>query len=352
MDLVVQSPDELIAAVPHVLGFKPEESIVLMPITKGLPCARVDLPTTASDRDGVSRALRGPYGQHARPGAMVALVCVTEDRRAAELASQHIAAGLAEVGVDTKLRLWANGQRWVELDTGASGYQSQQAADRMAATTVLAGAVQPAANRDSLAASLAGDHEPLAAVLPSARAAAESSTPGRERDWALDRLEQFHADGRRLSDPEAARLLVAVKTTATRDALWEDMSRENTSSHIALWTDLTRRAPDEVRAAPAALLGFSSWLKGDGARAWCALDQVPADQPYPLAAIVASALQNGLHPREWERANATMREIAGELDESYVPDRRLGRADRHLDDHGMPGGPRPGDGPNRAAPGR
>ena len=26
MDLVVQSPDELLAAVPHVLGFKPEES--------------------------------------------------------------------------------------------------------------------------------------------------------------------------------------------------------------------------------------------------------------------------------------------------------------------------------------
>ena len=25
MDLVVQSPDELLAAVPHVLGFKPEE---------------------------------------------------------------------------------------------------------------------------------------------------------------------------------------------------------------------------------------------------------------------------------------------------------------------------------------
>ena len=152
-------------------------------------------------------------------------------------------------------------------------------------------------------------------------------------------------------DPEAARLLVAAKTTASRDALWEDMSRENTSSHIALWTDLTRRAPDEVRAAPAALLAFCSWLKGDGARAWCALDQVPADQPYPLAAIVTSALQHGLHPREWERANAQMREIASELDESYVP-ARPGRPERHQDVPGMRGVPRPGEGRNRAAPGR
>jgi hypothetical protein len=97
------------------------------------------------------------------------------------------------------------------------------------------------------------------------------------------------------------------------------MSTQNTASHISLWTDLTRRAPDEVRAAPASMLGFASWLRGDGARAWCALDQVPADRPYSMAAIVASALQNGLHPREWERHQAQMREVAAELDESFVP---------------------------------
>ena len=67
------------------------------------------------------------------------------------------------------------------------------------------------------------------------------------------------------------------------------------------------------------MLGFASWLRGDGATAWCALDQVPADRPYSMAAIVASALQNGLHPREWERHQAQMREVAAELDESFVP---------------------------------
>ena len=38
-----------------------------------------------------------------------------------------------------------------------------------------------------------------------------------------------------------------------------------------------------------------------------------------MAAIVASALQNGLHPREWERHQAQLREVASELDESFVP---------------------------------
>lgn len=58
------------------------------------------------------------------------------------------------------------------------------------------------------------------------------------------------------------------------------MTRESASSHVAFWTDLTRRAPDEVRAAPASLLAFAGWLSGHGALAWCALDQVPADKPY------------------------------------------------------------------------
>lgn len=101
------------------------------------------------------------------------------------------------------------------------------------------------------------------------------------------------------------------------------MSRKNSTSHMAIWTDLTRRGPDEFRAAPASLLGCASWLHGDGARAWCALDQVPADRPYSMAAIVASALQNGVHPRERERHQTEIRDLATEvgadLDESFVP---------------------------------
>ncbi|MGB0190152.1 MAG: DUF4192 domain-containing protein [Nocardioides sp.] len=318
MDLVVQSPDELLAAVPHVLGFKPEESIVLVPFRPGLPITRVDLPTTAPDREAVWDAVSGPYGRHARPGARLAILCFTEDRRSAELASQHLSNRLETVGITTHIRLWSDGERWREFNTGQTGLQTQATAERIAAATVLTGAAQPAANRASLAASMVGNREPIAQLIPAARAAAVSS-PAVEQDWALDRLEQFHADGNRLSDADGARMLVALETISTRDALWEEMSRENHTSHMAIWNDLTRRAPDEVRAAPASMLGFASWLHGDGAKAWCALDQVPADRPYSMAAIVASALQNGIHPREWERYQTQMRDLASELDESFVP---------------------------------
>ena len=113
----------------------------------------------------------------------------------------------------------------------------------------------------------------------------------------------FGRDGVRLDDKDAARLLVAVESIPIRDQLWLGMNSGNAASHVALWTDLTKRAPAEVRAAPASLLAFGSWLSGHGAMAWCALDQVPKDKPYALANLVAAAVQNGMHPREWEAAN-------------------------------------------------
>jgi hypothetical protein len=47
--LVVRTPEELLAAVPHMLGFNPQESIVVVPVTRGLPVARVDLPRNEED---------------------------------------------------------------------------------------------------------------------------------------------------------------------------------------------------------------------------------------------------------------------------------------------------------------
>lgn len=319
MDLVVKSPDELLAAVPHLLGFTPQESIVLVPFGRGLPVVRVDLPTTSLDRQEMWNALRDGLSRHVEAGARVGIVCITQDQRSAELSSQHLSDQLETSGVATAMRLWANGESWREFNTGAAGLQTRDAAGRVAAKTVLSGVAQPVASRAALAALLVGDREPVAHVLRGARTAAAGSTPTAERDWAQDRLHWFHGDGNRLSDVDSARMLVAMETISTRDALWADMSTKNAASHLALWSDLTSRAPEEVRAAPAAMAGFASWLRGDGARGWCALDQVPRDRPYPMAAIVASALQTGLHPQEWERHQRQIREVANDLDESFVP---------------------------------
>ncbi|MFT3872008.1 MAG: DUF4192 family protein [Nocardioides sp.] len=263
----------------------PEESIVFLPLRSDLPVARVDIPATARDREVVWRSISDAFRRYAQPGCNVAIVCLSADREQANVVGQDFATRLGDIGIGTPILLWADAARWADLDTGDMGLRTDAARETIAAATVLSGRAQPAASRESLAESLVGDHEPVAALLPGTRETARTNTATAEGRWALARMQRFQRDGVRLSDADAARLLVAVESTPTRDRLWLDM---------------TKRAPDDVRAAPASLLGFASWLGGHGALAWCALDQVPEGKPYALANLVAAAVQSAMHPREWE----------------------------------------------------
>lgn len=303
MALSIHTPDELIAALPHLLGFKPEDSLLFVPLGPDLPLGRADIPTNPRDRDGVWESLGTPFKRNVPPGARMAIVCISNDRDYADDLSIDFAERFSSLGIDTPIRLWANDTHFHDFTTGEAGTQTEAARARIAATTVLMGRPQPAPNRAALAASLVGNRQPISDLLQDARAHAAKATQRAEARWAGARLQQFHHDGNRLPDADAARLLVGITSLPVRDRLWDDITRSTLPSHLALWRDLTRRAPDELRAAPAGLLAFSSWLNGDGATAWCALDQVPANQHYALANHVAAALDQGLNPHTWEAAS-------------------------------------------------
>src|SRR3954454_19152773 len=92
----VKGVNELAAVVPHLLGFQPTESLVVVPLSPGPPVARVDLPKTGSDREEVAEQLLGAYLANTTQGSMLAVLCFTEDLRAAELTSHELAARLRE----------------------------------------------------------------------------------------------------------------------------------------------------------------------------------------------------------------------------------------------------------------
>lgn len=168
MTLSIHSPDELIAAVPHLLGFKAEESIVFVPLRPDLPLARVDLPTNASERDEVWGAIRGAFSRYAQPGASVAIVCMTHNHQAAELVGQDFAARLASIGIGTPLMLSADDTHWYDLDSGDSGVQSEAArADKLVAPDLLVGCLSLIANRrKTTGRALANDLFEIAGVSP------------------------------------------------------------------------------------------------------------------------------------------------------------------------------------------
>lgn len=336
--LVITTPDDLLNALPHVLGFEPRNSLITVPFRGGGMTARVDIPTNAEERRGAIGTIRTAYARNAQPGDMVAIVCVTDDVHTAQRCSSQLATALEQVGLHAPLRLWATDHRWMELNSGEGGLRTAASAERIAAEAAFAGRAAPATSRRALADSLAGDRGPVAAVLDRARQKAGGSGIRAEHAWAVDRMERFHADGARLTDLEAARMLVAIEHKPTRDALWTDMTRDTAASHSALWTDLTRRAPDEVRTPAATMLAFSAWLSGDGAKAWCALEQIPPDSPpYTMATVIATALYHATNPAAWEAAKATI-----EGSEAFVPSRP--RPDR--------GAPSPGLSPGSSKPDR
>jgi hypothetical protein len=70
-----------------------------------------------------------------------------------------------------------------------------------------------------------------------------------------------------------------------------------------LWTDLVRRAPADLRAAPAAVLAMAAWFAGHGALAWCAVDRAEEAAPgHTLARLVGDLLAAAVAPTAWEEA--------------------------------------------------
>ena len=329
--LRARTPEDLLAAVPCVLGFRPADSVVMLTFTSAPPGqafhARVDLPTDARDHPEVVALLLEPVVRHRVD--RVAFVLYTDDAAAAEA----LAAALWDVfegeGVDVIDVLRADGRRWYGLGPGAATDGGRPYDDRshpFQAQAVLDGRVT-LESRDELAATLVGTD--LAAIEAVGAAASECSPLGArhrpaEARWvraALLRAVRVPSDdpvsGPRLTDAEVGGLVAACREVEVRDVAWALMSRTDARRHVEVWCDVVRRCPTELLAAPASLLAFAAWLAGDGALAWCALDRSAlADPDYRMAGLVAHALEHALPPSTWTP-----------LPESALP--VLGRPSRH-----------------------
>lgn len=303
--LQIRTHAELVAIVPHLLGFEPEDSLVCVPAGRPGPIARIDHPHTEEDMVQAAQALTHGYAGSPGPVVMVAFTDQPAHVRQAVETLGREAAGVLSI-VDT---LRVHDQGWVSLTTGETGAVPGEVVSRFAADAVVAGRTLPAHSRDSLADQLHGDPAPVAAHLPAARARADAlSNDGMqlmaEAKWITATVARFTDDQIPLHDADAARMLADIQQTSLRDAAWLPMTQHEASTHVALWSDLTRRAPEEVRTPAAGLLGFASWLSGDGARAWVAIDQIPDPSHHRLAQLVATALTNGVPPEVWRAAGS------------------------------------------------
>lgn len=317
-----RTPVDLLALVPYVIGFHPEDSVVLLTFggrgSGGDPSsfhARVDLPVVEAEQRSVAAMLREVVARHEVQS--VAVLIYSDDVAASALFGSLISAGLDRDGVQIVDVLRIDSDRFhVAEDPEDPGIGYDLRSHPFTAQGVLEGRVVHE-NRTALRDSLIGtDAEDAQAVSDAATAFVDTfsvlRTSGQslgealagQAGWLQEQialhLADFETMRKPISSQEAARLLVLVSFEALREVAWAPMTRSTAAQHVELWRALVRRAPADLRAGASGVLAFAAWLAGDGALAWCALDRcLEAEPDDPLAQYVAALVESATPPSVW-----------------------------------------------------
>ncbi|GAC1378511.1 MAG: hypothetical protein NVSMB48_00080 [Marmoricola sp.] len=308
MQLTIQSNDEVIAAVPHLMGFEPRESLVIVPVGGGrAPVARLDLPASATDAHDVIEALTETYGSGRWGQVAVLAVCFSQAPETTASFSAALEKAFQEHDVTVVRRLAAAETTWIDFTTNTTGARTDAAKDLIGAEAALAGRRLPYGSREELAAEFAGNTDLIAESLLEARSGREQSNRDLERRYCHAVVEQYQVDHERLDVGDAARLLVNLEVdTGLFLQMAGEIRTQTAQAWLPLWKDLTKHAPAEVRAEPACLAALAAWCAGDGASAWSALDRLPADMPAehpvaPIAHLLRQSLNSAAHPTTWDK---------------------------------------------------
>ncbi len=302
--LTARTPEDVLAAVPLVLGFVPEESVVMLTSGATHPFhARLDLPASGRERRSAAQSLVGPAVRHRVERVM--FVIYAADASLARSCARVLVRVFQHRGIEVADVLRSDGSRWfpVPLEgavADGAGTPYDVMGHLFTAQAVAAGRVTRA-SRNELARTVAADVTGTTAVAAAVEEAG-AGPPGGDRSWLPDLIAELVAGTGRPGAETAARVLLAVSEPAGRDLAMGDLTREEAVRQVPVWSALVRVAPSELLAPAASVLAFLAWLSGDGALAWCALDRAAeGDPPCTLADAVAEALDLALPPDAWER---------------------------------------------------
>jgi hypothetical protein len=336
------SAASILASVPHLLGFMPERSMVVIGVAA--PGNQVKLTLRFDLPDPASGPAAGALARHAlavlaaqRIGAAIAvgygprkLVTPLADALRREAPSSQ---------VDVKEILRAEGGRyWSYVCTNPSCCPPTgipyDAAGHPAAVLAAASSRGVLSSREELAETIASAEGDEAASMRRATRAAEdragrlrahAAEKGTRREVAramadtgrkavADAIGWYRAGESFPSHADAAWLTVMLNSLRVRDDAWARMDPEFKLDHLRLWADLTRLARPGHIAAPAALLAFTAWQSGSGALANLALDRALADSPaYSMARLLRDTLDAGAPP-SMARLPMTPEDVAASYD--------------------------------------
>ncbi|MGJ5952096.1 DUF4192 domain-containing protein [Streptomyces neyagawaensis] len=354
--VTLRTPAELADALPYLLGYRPEDSIVLVALHDGEAKgrfggrARLGIPAHTDDWPSVAQQLAhglvtGSERRGAKPESMVAFLC--QDPAGGESARDVMerlrplaqllrrACGALDVPVVEALCI-SDGRFWSYCCPGNGCCSPDGEAMGLPGTSVLAAAatyagLQVRGTLRELRARLMPWETAAAlqqeAALDAAQAAlvprileAESRADVAEETLAVVRraMERLAAvptvsgtldadlrDDELIGHDDAATMILGLQDRATRDRAAEWMEGDEASPALRLWRALARRCVGpygEHAAAPLTLAGWVAWSTGDELEAREALAMaLAADRDYLFARLLHQACNEGLDPESIRR---------------------------------------------------
>lgn len=349
------NPGDLIAAIPAMLGFVPERSLLVMVLTD----SACDPPIESAYVFAAMRFdLQLPPGLIGDPAELMAaavtrvcdsagstevLAVMIDDRATIADRNTHamlladLALHLAEnrIGLESS---WAtaaiepDSPWWSLLGPTTEGVITDPKSSVLTAAVVAEG--QPVySSRSERVALIEPDQEAVERVgelLPAARAEVLDRYAAKRRSgdddggtrWGCERALGLIAAcdaGHVLTDRESAQLAAVFADDRVRDGLLSTALSNYRRSAESLWEHLTRTLPSPERAQPAVLLAYSAYVRGDGVLAGIAVQTaLDADPYHRFAILLEGALEIGLDPysmRQLGRHGAErMRDLGFEID--------------------------------------
>ena len=337
----VDSPATLLAAIPQLLGFVPENSLVVIGIAPSgnvRVTLRYDLPDppgagVASDvaahavgvvsAQEITTMMTVGYG----PETLVDLVAAALRAAAREAGIRHqeflrvddgrywsylcdddVCCSAAGVPFDASVPSAAGG-----------GTATEVLPDRAAVAARVAplGGITAESMRQATRRAERHVTQLLAKARKSGRLGAVRHLIASEGLATVSAMiTTYRAGGRYTADYQLARMTVALRDLRVRDDAWARMDPAHRDAHRRLWIDVARHAQPGYVAAPAALLAFVAWQCGDGALANVALDRALADDPrYSMAQLLRQVITAGAPP-SLARLPMTPEEVAASYDDA------------------------------------
>jgi hypothetical protein len=354
--VTLRTPAELADALPYLLGYRPDDSIVLVALhdreRRGRfgGRARLGIPAHAEDWPSVSDQLaqglvKGSERRGGRPESMVAYLCqepgsgesgrevMERLRPLAQLL--RTACGRLDVPVIEALCI-SDGRFWSYTCPGQGCCPAEGTAMGLPGTSVLAAAATyaglqvrgslkdltarllPWESTAALGQEVALDTASMALVPrileddSRAQVAEETLALARRiRDRLAvaspvsgTRPSDLRDDGL-LENDEAATLILGLQDRTTRDRAAQWMEGDEAAPALRLWRALARRCVGPYRehaAAPLTLAGWVAWSMGDELEAREALAMaLGADPDYLFARLLHQACNEGLDPESVRR---------------------------------------------------